>query len=159
MAGITEAEGVQMRADLTEAQRKLSETEAARDAAIAERDALRLSIAAGRQVDESLKSAHPTIAARIKSRVLAEAASWTVDGKLDAGKLGEKIAAGAALSFLGFGAPPPAPEWGSMLSVGRNYLANAVWLVIAPGATITLTVLAITSLGRELVARSEGVRA
>lgn len=72
--------------------------------------------------------------------------------------IGEKITAGAALSFLGFGAPPPAPEWGSMLSVGRNYLANAVWLVIAPGAAITLTVLAITSLGRELVARSEGVR-
>lgn len=72
--------------------------------------------------------------------------------------VGGKIAAGAALSFLGFGAPPPAPEWGAMLSVGRNYLANAVWLVIAPGAAITLTVLAITALGRELVARSEGVR-
>jgi peptide/nickel transport system permease protein len=72
--------------------------------------------------------------------------------------IGEKIAAGAALSFLGFGAPPPAPEWGSMLSVGRNYLSNAVWLVIAPGAAITLTVLALTALGRELAARSEGVR-
>ena len=72
--------------------------------------------------------------------------------------VGGKIAAGAALSFLGFGAPPPAPEWGAMLSVGRNYLANAAWLVAAPGVAITLTVLSITALGRELVARSEGVR-
>lgn len=72
--------------------------------------------------------------------------------------VGQVIAAGAALSFLGFGAPPPAPEWGSMLSVGRNYLANTVWLVIAPGAAVTLTVLAVTTIGRELVARSEGLR-
>jgi peptide/nickel transport system permease protein len=72
--------------------------------------------------------------------------------------VGGKIAAGAALSFLGFGAPPPAPEWGAMLSMGRNYLANAVWLVVAPGTAITLTVLAVTAVGRELLARSEGVR-
>jgi peptide/nickel transport system permease protein len=72
--------------------------------------------------------------------------------------VGHSIGAGAALSFLGFGAPPPAPEWGSMLSIGRNYLANAVWLVAAPGAAITLTVLAVTTLGRELMARSEGLR-
>ena len=43
--------------------------------------------------------------------------------------IGGKIAAGAALSFLGFGAPPPSPEWGSMLSVGRNFLSNAWWPV------------------------------
>ena len=73
--------------------------------------------------------------------------------------LGAGIGAGAALSFLGFGAPPPAPEWGAMLAVGRNFLANAWWLVAAPGAAITLTVLAITALGREGIRRSEGVTA
>jgi peptide/nickel transport system permease protein len=70
--------------------------------------------------------------------------------------IGGKIAAGAALSFLGFGAPPPSPEWGAMLSVGRNFLSNAWWLSAAPGIAITLTVVAVTALGRELLQRSEG---
>ncbi len=70
--------------------------------------------------------------------------------------IGGKIAAGASLSFLGLGTPPPAPEWGSMLSIGRNYLANAWWLTAAPGVAITLTVLSITALGRALLRRSEG---
>lgn len=73
--------------------------------------------------------------------------------------IGGNIAAGASLSFLGFGAPPPSPEWGSMLSVGRNFLANAWWLVAAPGIAITLTVVAITALGRALLRRSEGKNA
>lgn len=70
--------------------------------------------------------------------------------------VGGKIAAGASLSFLGFGAPPPAPEWGAMLAVGRNFLANAPWLVAAPALAITLTVISVTALGRELMRRSEG---
>lgn len=70
--------------------------------------------------------------------------------------VGGKIAAGASLSFLGFGAPPPAPEWGAMLAVGRNFLANAPWLVAAPALAITLTVVSVTALGRELMRRSEG---
>lgn len=70
--------------------------------------------------------------------------------------VGGNIAAGASLSFLGFGAPPPAPEWGAMLSVGRNFLANAWWLVAAPGVAVTLTVVAITALGRALLRHSEG---
>lgn len=70
--------------------------------------------------------------------------------------IGGKIAAGAALSFLGFGAPPPSPEWGSMLSVGRNFLSNAWWLVAVPGMAVTLTVVSVTALGRELLLRSEG---
>ncbi len=72
--------------------------------------------------------------------------------------VGGSITAGAALSFLGFGEPPPSPEWGAMLSVGRNFLANAWWLVALPGLAVTLTVLSITALGRELVRRSEGKR-
>jgi peptide/nickel transport system permease protein len=70
--------------------------------------------------------------------------------------IGEKIAFGAALSFLGLGSPPPAPEWGSMLSVGRNFLANAPWLTAVPGSAITLTVLSASAIGRELLRRSEG---
>lgn len=70
--------------------------------------------------------------------------------------IGTKIAAGASLSFLGLGTPPPSPEWGSMLAVGRNFLANAWWLTAMPGLAVTLTVLSITALGRELLRRSEG---
>ncbi|GGC16150.1 peptide ABC transporter permease [Oxalicibacterium flavum] len=70
--------------------------------------------------------------------------------------VGGKIAAGAALSFLGFGAPPPSPEWGAMLSVGRNFISNAWWIVTAPALAITLTVISITALGRQLLLRSEG---
>jgi peptide/nickel transport system permease protein len=70
--------------------------------------------------------------------------------------IGGKIAAGASLSFLGLGTPPPAPEWGAMLSVGRNFLANAWWLTAVPGLAVTLTVLSVTALGRELLQRSEG---
>lgn len=70
--------------------------------------------------------------------------------------VGGNIAAGAALSFLGFGAPPPAPEWGAMLSVGRNFLATSWWLVATPAVAITITVLAITTVGRALLQRSEG---
>lgn len=73
--------------------------------------------------------------------------------------IGGKIAAGASLSFLGFGAPPPSPEWGSMLSVGRNFLANAWWLTAVPGIAIILTVITLTALGRELMRRSEGRKA
>ncbi|QBF27349.1 ABC transporter permease [Pseudomonas tructae] len=72
--------------------------------------------------------------------------------------IGSTIVAGAALSFLGFGAPPPAPEWGGMLAMGRNYLANAWWLVAWPALAITLTVVSITAIGRELLRRNEGKR-
>ncbi|NWD22732.1 ABC transporter permease [Pseudomonas yamanorum] len=70
--------------------------------------------------------------------------------------IGGAITAGAALSFLGFGAPPPAPEWGGMLAIGRSFLANAPWLVAWPALIITLTVVSISAIGRELLRRSEG---
>ncbi|MDD0976149.1 ABC transporter permease [Pseudomonas fontis] len=72
--------------------------------------------------------------------------------------IGGNIIAGAALSFLGFGAPPPVPEWGGMLAIGRNYLGNAWWLVAWPALAITLTVVSITAIGRELLRRNEGKR-
>lgn len=70
--------------------------------------------------------------------------------------VGGAIGAGASLSFLGLGTPPPAPEWGAMLSVGRNFISNAPWLILFPSAFLVATVLAITAVGRELRRRSEG---
>ncbi len=70
--------------------------------------------------------------------------------------VGSAIGAGASLSFLGLGAQPPAPEWGNMLSLGVQYISND-WLIAAvPGVAITLTVLSITVIGRDLRRRSEG---
>jgi peptide/nickel transport system permease protein len=57
------------------------------------------------------------------------------------------IITGAALSFLGLGVQPPTPEWGSMLSVSRNYLQHAPWMAVFPGLAIMLTVVAINLLG------------
>jgi peptide/nickel transport system permease protein len=53
----------------------------------------------------------------------------------------------AALSFLGLGTPPPAPSWGSMLSIGRGYLPLAPWYGIFPGLAITLLVMGFYLLG------------
>ena len=57
------------------------------------------------------------------------------------------IVVGASLSFLGLGAQPPTPEWGSMLSTGRNYLRTAWWLMTFPGLAIVITVMAMNLLG------------
>ncbi|QIS15554.1 ABC transporter permease [Nocardia arthritidis] len=62
--------------------------------------------------------------------------------------LGTAILGAAGLSFLGMGPKPPAPEWGSMLAEGRNYLRNAWWIAVLPGVAVTATVVALSSLGR-----------
>lgn len=53
----------------------------------------------------------------------------------------------AGLSFLGLGAQPPTPEWGTMLSQGRNYVDTAWWIVNFPGLAIMITVLGFNLLG------------
>jgi peptide/nickel transport system permease protein len=53
----------------------------------------------------------------------------------------------AALSFLGLGAQPPTPEWGTMLGAERNQVFTAPHLVFYPGLAIMLTVLAFNLLG------------
>ncbi|MCF8104429.1 MAG: ABC transporter permease [Desulfohalobiaceae bacterium] len=53
----------------------------------------------------------------------------------------------ATFGFLGLGVTPPTPEWGTMLSEGRNYLYSAPWVTIAPGFAIFTTVLAVNLLG------------
>ncbi len=62
--------------------------------------------------------------------------------------LGQAILWAASLSFLGLGSPPPAPEWGTMLSAGRTYLSLAWWMTFFPGLAIVLVAAASTVLSR-----------
>lgn len=61
--------------------------------------------------------------------------------------MGYAILTGAALAFLGLGAQPPTPEWGTMATVGRNYIPEAWWLTFFPGLAIFVTVLGFNLLG------------
>lgn len=70
--------------------------------------------------------------------------------------IGQAIVWASALSFLGLGAKPPAPEWGTMLSMGRDFIASAWWLTFFPGLFIVLTTLSTTVAGRYLQKRLEG---
>lgn len=56
----------------------------------------------------------------------------------------------AGLSFLGFGAKAPTPEWGLMLNEGRQFIQNAPWMMIYPGAAIFLVVVVFNLLGDAL---------
>ncbi len=56
----------------------------------------------------------------------------------------------AGLSFLGLGAMPPTPEWGSMMSNGRSMLQTSPWTVLAPGFAIFVTVMLFNLLGDTL---------
>ncbi|MFI9489805.1 ABC transporter permease [Promicromonospora sp. NPDC052451] len=69
---------------------------------------------------------------------------------LAAVELGAVLLAVSALSFLGYGATPPTPEWGSLVAEGRDYLAVAWWYSTLPGLVIALFVLAVGVLGRVL---------
>jgi dipeptide transport system permease protein len=53
----------------------------------------------------------------------------------------------AALGFLGLGAQPPTPEWGTMLATAREFILRAPWVVTFPGLAILITVLAINLVG------------
>ena len=61
--------------------------------------------------------------------------------------IGSAILEGASLSFLGLGAQPMTPEWGAMLSSGRQYLRNAWWISVYPGMGVFLVILSINFLG------------
>jgi len=62
-------------------------------------------------------------------------------------RIGTAILAAASLSFLGYGAKVDEPDWGAMLSSGRNYLDIAPHLVYFPGLLIFIAVLAFNLLG------------
>ena len=53
----------------------------------------------------------------------------------------------AALGFLGLGAQPPTPEWGTMLADAREFIQRAWWVVTFPGLAILITVLAFNLMG------------
>lgn len=69
--------------------------------------------------------------------------------------IGTSILAAAGLSFLGLGPTEPTPEWGLMLSAGRNLLLQAPWVAVFPGLAITATVVSVSVVGRILRARAE----
>jgi peptide/nickel transport system permease protein len=61
--------------------------------------------------------------------------------------MGFTILTASALGFLGLGAPPPAPEWGRMISESREFLPEAWWAALAPGLAIFLVVMGFNLLG------------
>jgi len=63
---------------------------------------------------------------------------------------GVAIIAIASLSFLGFGAAPPAAEWGTLIADGRNYLVTAWWLSLLPGLFVALLVLSLNHIAKTL---------
>ncbi|RDI43875.1 ABC transporter permease [Nocardia mexicana] len=69
---------------------------------------------------------------------------------LAAVEFGVAVLAVSSLSFLGYGAAPPTPEWGSLISEGRNYLATSWWMTTLPGLVIVAVVLAAQHLGRTI---------
>ena len=63
---------------------------------------------------------------------------------------GDAILFFAALSFIGLGAQPPAPDWGAMLSLARNYMMQSWWMALFPGLAIFSVVLGFNLLGDSL---------
>jgi ABC-type dipeptide/oligopeptide/nickel transport system permease subunit len=64
--------------------------------------------------------------------------------------LGDAILSTATLSFLGLGAQPPTPEWGSMLNDGRDYMRYAPWMMFFPGLALFLAVMSVNLIGDRL---------
>lgn len=71
-------------------------------------------------------------------------------GALLTAQMGVAVLEAAGLSFLGFGAQPGTPEWGTLLGEARQHVYGAPWLLIAPGACLAGTVLGFTLLGDAL---------
>lgn len=66
---------------------------------------------------------------------------------------GAAILATASLSFLGFGAAPPAAEWGTLISNGRHFLITAPWVSLLPGLFVVLVVFSLNHIARTLEER------
>ncbi len=64
--------------------------------------------------------------------------------------IGSAILEAAALSFLGLGVQPPTPDWGLMISEGKDYFLNYPWYPVFPGLAILITVIAFNMLGDAL---------
>jgi peptide/nickel transport system permease protein len=76
--------------------------------------------------------------------------SWGPVAVLAVLDFGAAILAAAGLSFLGFGAAPPAAEWGTLISNGRNFLITAPWVSLLPGLFVVLVVFGLNHISRTL---------
>jgi peptide/nickel transport system permease protein len=76
--------------------------------------------------------------------------SWGPVAVLAVLDAGVAIIAIASLSFLGFGAAPPAAEWGTLIADGRNYLVTSWWLSLLPGLFVALVVLSLNHISKTL---------
>ena len=65
-------------------------------------------------------------------------------------QFGTAILAISTLGFLGYGAPPPTPEWGLLIAEGRNYVATSWWLTVLPGLVVVVVVLAANRISQSL---------
>lgn len=65
-------------------------------------------------------------------------------------QFGTAILAISTLGFLGYGAPPPTPEWGLLIAEGRNYVATSWWLTVLPGLVVVVVVLAANRISHAL---------
>lgn len=76
--------------------------------------------------------------------------SWGPVAVLAVLDTGVAIIAIASLSFLGFGAAPPAAEWGTLIATGRNYLITAPWVSLLPGLFVAAVVLSLNHISKTL---------
>jgi peptide/nickel transport system permease protein len=65
-------------------------------------------------------------------------------------QFGTAILSVSTLGFLGYGAPPPTPEWGLLIAEGRNYISTAWWLTTFPGAMVVLVVLSANRISQSI---------
>ncbi|MCK9896397.1 ABC transporter permease [Frankia sp. AgB32] len=76
--------------------------------------------------------------------------SWGPVGVLAVLDFGTAVLLISSLSFLGFGTPPPAAEWGTLIAGGRNYLITSPWLALLPGLFVGLVVFSLNHVARSL---------
>lgn len=69
-------------------------------------------------------------------------------------QFGVAILAIATLGFLGFGTPPPTPEWGLLIAEGRDFMGKAWWLTVMPGLVVVAVVLAANRISIEIRRRT-----
>lgn len=65
-------------------------------------------------------------------------------------QFGQAILALSTLSFLGYGTPPPTPEWGLLIAEGRNYISTAWWITTFPGLVVVAVVLATNRISKQM---------
>lgn len=65
---------------------------------------------------------------------------------------------GASLSFLGLGVPTPTPEWGAIISEGKNFITTAWWIAAFPGMALAFTGISISLIGEEVSKRLQKTR-